>query len=83
MHLRAPLEIHQSLGKASNSTPLELSKAESLQTLYADHETPQTTWFFDVDERTAKLAQMGDPLVGLKARIDWEAFRSDLTRVYD
>jgi len=39
--------------------------------------------FFDVDERTAKLAQLGDPRVGLKARIDWEAFRSDLNRVYD
>ena len=38
--------------------------------------------FFDVDERTAKLAQLGDPLVGLKARIDWEAFRRDLNRVH-
>jgi len=26
---------------------------------------------------------MGDPLVGLKLRIDWEAFRADLNRVYD
>jgi transposase, IS5 family len=26
---------------------------------------------------------MGDPLVGLKARIDWEAFRPDLVRVHD
>jgi transposase, IS5 family len=26
---------------------------------------------------------MGDPLVGLKVRIDWEAFRADLVRVHD
>ncbi len=26
---------------------------------------------------------MGDPLIGLKARIDWEAFRSGLNRVPD
>ena len=39
--------------------------------------------FFDVEERTTKLAQLGDPLVGLKARIDWEAFRSELNRVHD
>lgn len=39
--------------------------------------------FFDIEERTAKLAQLGDPLVGLKARIHWEAFRCDLSRVHD
>ena len=33
---------------------------------------------FDVEERTAKLTKMGDPLVALKARIDWEAFRPEL-----
>jgi len=38
---------------------------------------------FDVEERAAQLTQMGDPLVGLKARIDWEAFRSDLNRVHE
>lgn len=38
---------------------------------------------FDVEERAAQLTQMGDPLVGLKARIDWETFRPDLTRVHD
>lgn len=38
--------------------------------------------FFDVEERANKLTAMGDPLVGLKAQIDWEAFRSDLARVY-
>ena len=26
---------------------------------------------FDIEERTAKLTKMGDPLVELKARIDW------------
>ena len=29
--------------------------------------------FFDVYERTAKLTEMGDPLVELNKRIDWEA----------
>lgn len=41
-----------------------------------------TAQFFDVETRTAKLTEMGDPLVGLNARIDWEAFRSDLSRVH-
>ena len=39
--------------------------------------------FFDTAERTAKLTQMGDPLVGLNERINWEAFRPDLTRVHE
>ena len=39
--------------------------------------------FFDVETRTAKLIEMGDPLVGLNAKIDWEAFRSDLQRVHN
>ena len=34
--------------------------------------------FFDIDERRAKLTEMGDPLVGLKEQIDWEAFRPSL-----
>ena len=38
--------------------------------------------FFDIETRTNKLTQMGDPLVGLKAQIDWEAFRGDLARVH-
>lgn len=38
--------------------------------------------FFDIDERSAKLTRMGDPLVGLNSQIDWEAFRSDLNRVH-
>lgn len=38
---------------------------------------------FDVAERTAKLTQMGDPLVGLNERIDWEAFRQDLGLVHE
>ncbi len=33
--------------------------------------------FFDITERTGKLTKMGDPLVGLNAHIDWEAFRTD------
>ena len=38
--------------------------------------------FFDIAERTAKLTQMGDPLVGLNSQINWEAFRADLNRVH-
>lgn len=38
---------------------------------------------FDIAERAEKLTQMGDPLVGLKERIDWEAFRADLVRVHE
>lgn len=38
---------------------------------------------FDVAERANKLTQMGDPLVGLNERIDWEAFRQDLNRVHE
>ena len=37
--------------------------------------------FFDINERTAKLTEMGDPLIGLNAQIDWEAFRPDLNVV--
>ncbi len=39
--------------------------------------------FFDVHERTAKLTEMGDPLVELNERIDWEAFRPRLNRVHE
>ena len=39
--------------------------------------------FFDLAERTNKLTEMGDPLVGLNARIDWEAFRPDLNRIHE
>ncbi len=39
--------------------------------------------FFDIAERTAKLTQMGDPLVGLNEQINWEAFRPDLARVHE
>jgi transposase, IS5 family len=39
--------------------------------------------FFDIEERTAKLSEMGDPLVGLNAQIDWEAFRRELDRVHE
>lgn len=39
--------------------------------------------FFDVAERAAKLTQMGDPLVGLNGRINWEAFRPDLIRMHE
>lgn len=35
--------------------------------------------FFDLDERANKLTAMGDPLVGLAALIDWEAFRPALS----
>ncbi len=39
--------------------------------------------FFDVQRRTSKLTQMGDPLVALNRQIDWEAFRSDLAKVQE
>jgi hypothetical protein len=32
--------------------------------------------FFDIHERTAKLTEMGDPLVRLKDEIDWESMNS-------
>ena len=38
---------------------------------------------FDLDDRKEKLTQMGDPLVGLNERVDWEAFRADLSRIHD
>jgi len=39
--------------------------------------------FFDIHDRTAKLTEMGDPLVGLNEQIDWEAFRPSLNVVYE
>ena len=39
--------------------------------------------FFDIQTRTAKLTEMGNPLVELNGLIDWEAFRPDLLRVHD
>ncbi len=44
---------------------------------------PRQPGLFDVEERAAQLTEMGDPLVGLKARINWEAFRPELNRVHD
>jgi IS5 family transposase len=38
--------------------------------------------FFDLNDRAAKLTALGDPLVTLKAEIDFEAFRADLARVH-
>ena len=38
--------------------------------------------FFDIAERTPKLAQAGDPLVVLNEQINWEAFRPNLNRVH-
>ncbi len=38
--------------------------------------------FFDVDQRAAKLTEMGDPLVLLNEKIDWESFRTTLNLVY-
>ena len=34
-------------------------------------------------ERVQQLTEMGDPLVGLNAVIDWEVFRPDLNRVHE
>src|ERR1039457_4522189 len=39
--------------------------------------------FFDVDERTGKLTEVGDRRVGLNLRIGWEAFRAELSRVHE
>lgn len=39
--------------------------------------------FFDLDERHATLDQFGDPLVPLKERIPWEAFRSIVTTIHE
>ncbi len=36
----------------------------------------------DLEEREEKLTKMGDQLVGLNARIDWEAFRADLDIIH-
>jgi hypothetical protein len=44
---------------------------------------PRQPGLFDVEERAAQLTGLGDPLVGLKARIDWEAFRLGLNRVHE
>ena len=44
---------------------------------------PRQPGFFDIAKRTTKLTQMGDPLVGLNERIDWEAFRADLACVHE
>jgi IS5 family transposase len=44
---------------------------------------PRQPGLFDVEERAAQLTEMGDQLVGLNARIDWEAFRPDLNRVHE
>ena len=38
---------------------------------------------FDLDDRAAELTALGDPLVTLKAEIDFEFFRADLERVYE
>ena len=40
--------------------------------------TPTQPGFFDLAERANKLTEMGDPLVGLNAQVNWEAFRTDL-----
>lgn len=44
---------------------------------------PRQPGFFDVEARAEQLTRMGDPLVRLKAQIDWQAFRADLERIHD
>src|ERR1035437_6398274 len=39
--------------------------------------------FFDIEKRADKLTEMGDPLVGLNARIDWDGFRQELNAVHE
>jgi IS5 family transposase len=43
---------------------------------------PRQPGLFDVEDRAAKLTALGDPLVKLKAEIDFESFRPDLERVH-
>lgn len=43
---------------------------------------PRHPGLFDVGERAAKLTAVGDPLVKLKAGIDFEVFRADRERVH-
>jgi hypothetical protein len=38
---------------------------------------------FDLDDRAAKLAALGDPLLKLYAEVDFHAFRTDLVRVHE
>lgn len=38
---------------------------------------------FDLEDHAAKLTALGDPLVTLNAEVDFEAFRTDLARVYE
>ena len=38
--------------------------------------------FFDIAKRPDKLTEMGDPLVGLNSKINWDAFRPDLNRIH-
>ncbi len=44
---------------------------------------PRQPGLFDVQGRAEELTRMGDPLVELKAQIDWEAFRPELECVHD
>jgi transposase, IS5 family len=44
---------------------------------------PRQPGFFDIQERAEQLSRMGDPLVALKAQVNWEAFRSELERIHD
>lgn len=41
------------------------------------------TGFFDVDERLALFERLGDPLTMLKRSIEWEHFRSLLSKIHD
>jgi hypothetical protein len=49
----------------------------------ASDEKSKATRIADMAERTNKLTKMGDPLVGLNAKIDLEAFRPDLNRIHE
>ena len=44
---------------------------------------PRKSGLFAIEERAFQLTKMGDPLVGLKASIDWEGFQADLNRVHE
>jgi transposase, IS5 family len=44
---------------------------------------PRQPGLFDVEGRAAQLTGLGDPLVGLKARIDWAAFRAEFNRAHE
>jgi len=57
--------------------------SQAITNMEREMKKPMQPGFFDIADRTGKLTEMGDPLVGLNAHIDWEAFRTELNKVHD